>query len=250
MFFGTPHCGAAAKQWERIARRYSRLPGGNGQASLLLKAMISDSEDLAEISEDFCEVAPKYKIVTFYETEVWPGTNHPIVDDTSARMMVDGEEEEAVGADHVGICRFADEKDMTFRNVYQRIEDVAAPYVKGRRSNAKASGPRWEISVEELNEDEDEDMIGLGESQVYPALMAIEDTPRPMKAIEAGRPKQAEEVPWRRQTREDEPQRDIPQSVCVPAAKKLATEVEGGNKGGREQGNWSIRQLLGGRWRW
>lgn len=247
MFFGTPHCGAAAKQWERIARRYSRLPGAKGKASLLLKAMISDSEDLAEISEDFCEVGPKYKIVTFYETNVWPGTNHPIVDATSARMMVDGEEEEAVGADHVGICRFVDGKDMTFRNVYQRIEDVAAAYDKGRRGNAKASGPRWEISVEEL--DEDEDMGGLGESQVYPTPMAIEDTPRPMKAIEAGRPKHAEEVPWRRQTREDEPQRDISQSNCVPAAKKLATEMEGGNKGGRE-GNWSIRQLLGGRWGW
>ncbi|KAK0645816.1 Alpha/Beta hydrolase protein [Cercophora newfieldiana] len=125
MFFGTPHCGAEEAQWKRLAQRYSRLPGSRGQASLLLEALTRDSNDLAEISEDFCHVAPKYRIVSFFEEVTWLNTGELIVDMTSARLDVYGERVVPVGADHLGICRFADDNDMTFMSVWQEVRDVA-----------------------------------------------------------------------------------------------------------------------------
>ncbi|KAK0706163.1 hypothetical protein B0T26DRAFT_602542, partial [Lasiosphaeria miniovina] len=114
IFFGTPHFGAEKKQWNHLAQRYSQLSGSRGQASLLLAAMIRDSGDLAEISEDFTEVAPKYKIISFFEMVTWQNTGELIVDMTSARLDIHGERVVGVNADHLGICRFADENNMTF----------------------------------------------------------------------------------------------------------------------------------------
>src|SRR4051794_16379746 len=111
MFFGTPHLGGEEAQWKRLAERYSRLSKSKDQASLLLRAMIRDADDLAEISEDFCELAPKYQIVSFYETLGWKGSNVPILDPTTACLQLDSERQESVDADHLGICRFASEKN-------------------------------------------------------------------------------------------------------------------------------------------
>jgi len=158
MFFGTPHFGSDKKQWELIAKAFSPLDrsiGGNGKSNVspLVKAMIRDSDDLQEIEEDFREIAPKYKIINFYETCVWPSTKKCIVDETSARMMIDGEEAVAVGADHVGMCQFENDEDPAFIEVCQRIEDAvgADSDADGGLSDGDAEVSRQQVEAEEVN---------------------------------------------------------------------------------------------------
>ncbi|RYP52066.1 hypothetical protein DL768_002749 [Monosporascus sp. mg162] len=162
-FFGTPHFGAEEKQWVLIAKRYSKLPGRNGKASLLLEAMIRNSEDLAEIGEDFCQVATQYKIFSFYEMTKWRGADVCIVDEMSVWMAIDNEVPVGVEADHLGICRSADAKDPTFVQVCQRIEGVAAGSGGVRQDPLSRRQQQWEVSINDEDKDEDENVNGLND---------------------------------------------------------------------------------------
>lgn len=129
MFFGTPHFGSDKTQLGRIAEAFSPLDrsrggkGSKGNISPLVKAMKRNSDDLQEMEEDFREIAPKYKIISFFETRVWPGTKECIVDEMSARLVT-YDVAVAVDADHVAMCQFEDDEDATFIEVCQRIQDA------------------------------------------------------------------------------------------------------------------------------
>ena len=172
MFFGTPHCGADQDQWKLVAKQFSAVAGisGKGKAAALVNAIVRDSEDLSEIEEDFRQHTGKYKLVSFFETLAWPGTTAPIVDQTSARMMVEHFAAPADG-NHLTMCHFEDTNDPTFVQVCQLIEEVTGV-------------PR---SVPRPTDDEDESMSGPEEAPVTrPSTKAIEFRPRDI----------VEEVPW------------------------------------------------------
>ncbi len=204
---------------------------------MLLAAMLRDSDDLAEISEDFCDVAPKYKIITFYETETWQKTGEPIVDQTSARLDVYGEQVVAVGADHLGVCRFADEEDMTFKSVWQEIRDVAPVSAETSPNvSTKAGGMQWEIYVEEVDQ-EDEGVSGLG---------VVRPTYAPAKAIEAA--PMSSSFPWQSGGNEGKSRDSDPVLSEAPLAfRPAAAGMEERKKGAKGKRGWSFREMLGGR---
>ncbi len=90
----------------------------------LTKAIVAHSDDLKEISEDFRNLAPRYSITSWYETECWPGTSQPIVDISSARMLIPGERPKPVAADHLAMCQFEDAADETFQEVCESIQSA------------------------------------------------------------------------------------------------------------------------------
>jgi hypothetical protein len=229
MFFGTPHCGAEEGQWKLLAQRYSQLPGSQGQAASLVTAILRDSDDLAEISEDFCQVALDYKVVSFYETETWQKTGQLIVDQTSARMELPGEYEVAVGADHLGMCRFADEYDMTFQTVWQEIKDVAPASAETRRVITKASETQWEITVEESNEDGDDRVSGTEKARLaYTPVNPVKNAPKLLMSSEERYPNTVEEVLG-------------PSSVNYG----LGSELPVGIGEPKKRGSWPIREIRG-----
>jgi len=229
MFFGTPHCGAEEGQWKLLAQRYSQLPGSQRQAASLVTAILRDSDDLAEISEDFCQVALDYKVVSFYETETWQKTGQLIVDQTSARMELPGEHEVAVGADHLGICRFADESDMTFQTVWQEIKDVAPASAETRRVIKKAGETQWEITVEESDEDGDDSISHTEKAQLaYTPANPVENTPKLLMSSEESRSNTVEEVL---------------RSSGVHFGSRSELPVEAGEP--KKRGSWPIREIRG-----
>ncbi|KAK3689560.1 hypothetical protein B0T22DRAFT_362710, partial [Podospora appendiculata] len=123
LLFGTPHFGTDKNHWLSIANGLALMKGilGN-EPSALVKAITKNSRDLAEISEDFCQIAPQYTIKSFYETLPWRDTNEQIVDKMSSLILIDSEIAEAVDADHLAMCKFADEDDPTFLSVCASIE--------------------------------------------------------------------------------------------------------------------------------
>ncbi|KAH6849651.1 hypothetical protein B0I37DRAFT_396586 [Chaetomium sp. MPI-CAGE-AT-0009] len=119
IFFGTPHGGAEKDSWKSIASGYSALAG---PSSSLVGAMTRASEDLEEIKEDFVQLSPRYPITSFYEKGHWGKTGKCIVNDTSARMMIENEYAMGVDADHRAICQFQDDQDAAFQVLCERIE--------------------------------------------------------------------------------------------------------------------------------
>ncbi|KAK3317793.1 hypothetical protein B0T19DRAFT_488965 [Cercophora scortea] len=125
LLFGTPHFGTDKNRWLSIANNLALMKvrqHESNEPSALVKAITRNSRDLAEISEDFCQIAPKYIIKSYYETRTWQKTNQQIVDKMSSLMFIDAEIAEAVDADHVAMCKFEDEDDATFLSVCAAIE--------------------------------------------------------------------------------------------------------------------------------
>jgi hypothetical protein len=56
-----------------------------------------------------------FGIVSFYETQMWPGTSAALVEKTAARMHLEHEEWVPLDANHVNICRFEGSQDWGFK---------------------------------------------------------------------------------------------------------------------------------------
>jgi hypothetical protein len=126
LFFGTPHFGASTRQVQTIAERFAPLErmGEKGNWAGLTNAIVANSNDLMEISEDFCQLAERYPITSWYEMRNWPGTKQPIVDAASSRLEIETEHQLGVDADHLAMCRFENAEDGTFQEVCDRIHDA------------------------------------------------------------------------------------------------------------------------------
>ncbi|RYP74372.1 hypothetical protein DL771_003039 [Monosporascus sp. 5C6A] len=222
LFFGPPHFGAEEKQWTLIAKRYSRLPGGNGKASLLLEAMIRNSEDLAEVGKVFCQVATQSKIISFYEMKKWRDADVCIVDEMSARMIIDEEVSVGVEADYLGICRFADAKDPTFVQVCQRIEDIAAGSGGARQDALGRRQQQWAVLIKDEDKDEDDNMSGLND---VPAVS------RRVKMIGQKLTDSVDESPWRREVNEHLVRDEVPVYDRHVKPREAVKEAEGEREG-------------------
>ncbi|KAH6636028.1 hypothetical protein F5144DRAFT_508141, partial [Chaetomium tenue] len=128
IFFGTPHGGADKASWKLVASGYSLL--GGGPASALVGAITRASDDLEEIKEDFVQLSPRYPIISFYEEGHWGKTGKCIVNQTSARMMIENEYAMGVGADHRGICQFEDAENAAFMVLCERIGMAVGPDIE------------------------------------------------------------------------------------------------------------------------
>jgi hypothetical protein len=72
-FFGTPHGGS------HLASVLSVLAAITpGVSSTLIKFLAKDSEPLNQLSMDFSVIGPRYKIVSFYEEEIYPGLSQQV----------------------------------------------------------------------------------------------------------------------------------------------------------------------------
>lgn len=130
--FGTPHFGADRVRWlstvkslEPLMARPRSFFKSRGRPSKLVDALVHNSSELSNISEDFRALARQFAIVSFYETEAWPGTHAPIVDRMSSAMFLDHEEQIPLEANHMDLCRFEGEADLKFWLVCRRIQQVA-----------------------------------------------------------------------------------------------------------------------------
>ncbi|KAK3990805.1 hypothetical protein QBC44DRAFT_394154 [Cladorrhinum sp. PSN332] len=126
LFFGTPNNAVAKEQWELLAKAYAPLERKGSQLAGLVLALTRDAKDLAEVNEDFVHISDRYPIFSFYETEMWQGTEACIVNEQAARMFIDNEEGLPVGDDHVGMCRIDDRDDATFVDICRCIEQALA----------------------------------------------------------------------------------------------------------------------------
>ncbi|KAK4223460.1 hypothetical protein QBC38DRAFT_487688 [Podospora fimiseda] len=127
LFFGTPNLGTDKAQIKRIANGFTPIDRavarikGKGKTSGLVQAIIQNSEDLREITEDFVELGPEFPIASYFETRPWPGTDKVIVDKTSSVTTLPGDTAVPVDGDHVSMCQFETADDDTFRDVCKRI---------------------------------------------------------------------------------------------------------------------------------
>ena len=86
--------------------------------------LVRKARDLAEISEDFCQRSPRYKLKTFYEELPFPSTENVIVDKMDTRMFLHNEVSKGVHAHHLSMVQFEDEDDDTFLHVCQYISEA------------------------------------------------------------------------------------------------------------------------------
>ncbi|RYP29052.1 hypothetical protein DL767_006914 [Monosporascus sp. MG133] len=131
MFFGTPHFGADKRKWLSIAEAFTTLAEdkvdyatGKRRPAKLVEMITRNAHDLAEISEDFCHVAPRYKIKTFYEALPFRKTDKTIVDKMDAHMFLHNEVSMLVHADHLGMVQFEDDQHETFLQVCQYVSEA------------------------------------------------------------------------------------------------------------------------------
>lgn len=130
-----------------IAERFAPMAQTDEQPEFggLTRAILANSNDLKEISEDFKNLAPRYSITSWYETECWPGTDRPIVDAFSARMQIPDETQLSVAADHLAMCQFEDADDGTFQEVCERIQKAVET---GYRGPSKADWDKETANVD------------------------------------------------------------------------------------------------------
>ncbi|KAK4236387.1 hypothetical protein C8A03DRAFT_16968 [Achaetomium macrosporum] len=129
IFYGTPHFGADHSRWLSLANSFAPLLPrpfpGMGRPSRLVDSLARNSWDISNICEDLRFLARRFVIVSFYETEVWPGTNAPIVDMMSALMHLDNEERNPLEASHMDLCRFTGHDDAGFQLTSRYIAQAA-----------------------------------------------------------------------------------------------------------------------------
>ncbi|KAL8400455.1 hypothetical protein RB594_000734 [Gaeumannomyces avenae] len=129
LLYGTPHLGADRSRWLTMAKAFApvskRRLGWRGRRSELVDSLTSSSPEISNICEDFRFMARRFAIVSFYETEAWPGTRDPIVDKMSARMNLEHEEQVPLAADHLNLCRFESAADPGFRTTCWHIARIA-----------------------------------------------------------------------------------------------------------------------------
>ncbi|KAK3349003.1 Alpha/Beta hydrolase protein [Lasiosphaeria hispida] len=127
IFYGTPHTGSDKERWQTVAKAFAPLVpiGGRGEMSPLVDALLRNSKDICDISEDFIFLSRNYALINFYEAHVFPGTSKPIVEQMDATMRLDHETALPINSDHMNICRFKDSEDAGFQNTYRRIKEAS-----------------------------------------------------------------------------------------------------------------------------
>lgn len=117
LFFGTPNNAVDRRQWETLAKRYSRFERRKSNLAGLVSALTKDATDLSEVNEDFRHISDRWPIFSFYESVAQEGAEAPLLDISVARMFVDNEQGVLVDADHTGMSRVEDEDDETYVNI-------------------------------------------------------------------------------------------------------------------------------------
>jgi hypothetical protein len=124
------------------------LPGlsksNSNNVSPLVESLARSSRDIADICEDFRQLAQRFAVISFYETRAWPGTKEPIVDKLSSVMNIAHEDQVPLEADHLQLVRFENENDDAFRLTYKRIARAAkgVPGYEPRFGYGAAAGGR------------------------------------------------------------------------------------------------------------
>ncbi|KAK4032075.1 Alpha/Beta hydrolase protein [Parachaetomium inaequale] len=118
LLYGTPHFGADQSRWLSMAKSFapliSRRFSMRSSHTKLVDSLTRHSPDISNICEDFRFLARRFAIVSFYETEVWPGTRAPILERMNSLMHLEHEEQVPLEANHVNLCRFRDAHDSGF----------------------------------------------------------------------------------------------------------------------------------------
>ncbi|KAI1127148.1 hypothetical protein F5Y10DRAFT_243265 [Nemania abortiva] len=134
MFFGTPHNGGDKKGWLEIAKKYKAL----GSKCKMIDILSKNTDDLIEIDEDFRQLTSKYTIVNFTEMRKMKGAKDVVVDKTSANFTCSlGFQSVPVDANHIGICKFIDNEDETFKEVCGVIKQAVGEKAVGKDATVK-----------------------------------------------------------------------------------------------------------------
>lgn len=145
LLFGTPNFGTTREQIKANANAFAELeripkPAGSKPLAGIAMAIVAHSADLKEIQEDFCQLQTKYEISSWYEMRMLPGAKTLVVDQLSACSMVPNENRYPVDANHINMCRFANAKDNTFKEVCKAIKRAVDVYNSKLKAAAGDTG--------------------------------------------------------------------------------------------------------------
>jgi hypothetical protein len=133
IFFGTPHQGANIAIWTKYLSQISRAIGI--KRANVTKELQTWSKPLVELTTLFSEQIPDLLITTFFETQ--PTYGVIVVDEGSARLGQRNEVSRPMNANHLSICKFANEDDPSYRSVLARLE-ATSDVIKTRASEEAA----------------------------------------------------------------------------------------------------------------
>ncbi|KXX82976.1 Protein SERAC1 [Madurella mycetomatis] len=155
MLFGTPNFGTTKKQIRTIANAFSGLeqtkgPSGSRPLAGLAEAIIRNSVDLKEISEDFCQLQSLYEITNWYETRKLPGAKKLVVDQLSACALVPNQKWLHVDGDHINMCQFMGVNDGTFKEVCKKIKQAVDAYNKATAPTVNSEKCRGLVQGEQM----------------------------------------------------------------------------------------------------
>ncbi|EFE44249.1 LipA and NB-ARC domain protein [Trichophyton verrucosum HKI 0517] len=123
LFLATPNDGSDLATTGRAIAKFATMISPLNPAQNLLDILRVDSNTLLEIREDFLQRVPKLHIVSFYElySTSFGLFNTHIIKRRSARLLVPGEVNINLYADHRNICRFSSADDRNFRPVVSQL---------------------------------------------------------------------------------------------------------------------------------
>jgi len=156
-FMGTPHEGSNVPEFAKILANVAKKLLLHQNPKATADALQSNSSFLQQLSKDFRNQMSNYMIVSCYEQmPVIPlhrqvslllverfevDAQHSdeclvvkIVEKYSALLHVGNEEQIPVHADHQGMCKFKDEKDETYKQIYMRMRRMMQAYEERPRS--------------------------------------------------------------------------------------------------------------------
>jgi hypothetical protein len=111
-----------AKSFAPLNSRRFRMRSGQAK---FVDSLTRHSPDISNICEDFRFLARRFAIVSFYETELWPGTHAPILERMDCLMQLEHEEQVPLQANHLNLCRFRDKQDSGFILSCRYIAQIA-----------------------------------------------------------------------------------------------------------------------------
>ncbi|KAG8526971.1 uncharacterized protein KY384_008400 [Bacidia gigantensis] len=132
LFFGTPHRGSELSGIGGIAADIFNLAlfvSGSGMMTGraredLIRSLNPRSRELLEINRDFRQVADKFRILSFYETEETTPLGKLVVNQTSAILSLPGEEDMPIHRNHRDMIRLA-KGEHDYDNVVQRLQSLS-----------------------------------------------------------------------------------------------------------------------------
>lgn len=122
IFLSTPHRGSNLANILSLILRAGLQP-----KKKFIQELVPGSATIEDINAQFCHVAPKLSIFSFYEqleTLVARTTSFQIVAKDSAIMGYKEEEPCPLRADHHTVCKFTSEADLNYRIVRDTIKDL------------------------------------------------------------------------------------------------------------------------------